>query len=64
MMLPSLYTINKKEELFPPNLMLHTGIYWHAVRVPLKWGQYRRSFFKTSHKSSDEIHLLCSLCPA
>lgn len=64
-MLTSVYiTINRKEELFPSNLMLHTGIYWHAVRVPLKSGHYRRSFFKTSNKSSDEIHLLCSLRPA
>lgn len=36
MMLTSLYiTIKKREELFPSNLMLHTGIYWHAVRLPL-----------------------------
>lgn len=64
-MLTSLYiTINKKEELFPSNLMLHTGIYWHAVTVPLKSGHSRRSFFKTSHKSSDEIHLFRSLRPA
>lgn len=57
------YNTSMQKELFLFSLVLHTGAGWHAVRVPLKSGHSGRSFFKMSHKSSNEIHLLCSLGP-